>query len=139
MNNEQNVSTKTLAQIAASETLPPIFVGQVLYRNRLSRYAANEIQEVVVSKVGKKYFYLTGWEEKRYPINKVSLQYNNKIYSQSDFQLYRDKQEIFDRTEKSDLLNKLQKHFNSFANGSRNTLDQLRKAVDVLGLQMGKL
>jgi hypothetical protein len=113
--------------------LPAVFVGQVLYREKSRRNEPSEIVEVTVGKVGKKYFYLTGWEE-RYPISKETLKYEDKNYSQSCFQLHRDKQEILDRKEKSSLLDKLQKHFNWSGNGSRNTLEQLRQAVEVLGL-----
>jgi hypothetical protein len=133
MNNEQNAPTVPSAQIAASPVLPAVFVGQVLYREHSHRNTPTEIEEVVVSKIGKKYFYLTGWEE-RYPINKESLKYDDKIYSQNSFQLYRDKQEILDRKEKSKWLDALQKHFNWSGNGSRNTLEQLREAAKVLGL-----
>ena len=88
---------------------------------------------MTVGKVDEKYFYLTGWEE-RYPIDKETLKYTDKNYSQSNFQLYRDRQEILDRREKSKLYDLLQKHFNWSGNGSKNTLEQLRKAVEVLGL-----
>jgi hypothetical protein len=111
----------------------PISVGQVLYREKRIRNQPSEIEEVTVGKVGKKYFYLTGWQEK-YPINKETLEYKGNNYSHNNFQLYRDKQEILDRKEKSSLRNKLQKHFNWSGNGSGNTLEQLRKAAEILGI-----
>ena len=117
----------------AKPMLPAVFVGQVLFREKINRNAPSEIVEVTVGKVGEKYFYLTGWEE-RYPIDKETLKYTDKNYSQSNFQLYRDRQEILDRREKSKLYDLLQKHFNWSGNGSKNTLEQLRKAVEVLGL-----
>lgn len=117
----------------AKRVLPAVFVGQVLYREKSNRNAPSEIVEVTVGKVGKKYFYLTGLGE-RYPIDKETLKYTDKKYSQSNFQLYRDKQEILDRREKSKLLDVLQKHFNWSGNGSRNTLEQLRQVANILGL-----
>ena len=113
--------------------LPAVFVGQVLYREKSNRNAPSEIVEVTVGKVGKKYFYLTGWEE-RYPIDKETLKYTDKNYNQRNFQLYKDKQEILDRREKSKLFDVLQKHFNWSGNGSRNTLEQLREVANILGL-----
>jgi len=110
-----------------------VFVGQVLYREKSNRNAPSEIVEVTVGKVGKKYFYITGLEE-RYPIDKKTLKYSNKNYIQNNFQLYIDKQEIFDRIEKSKLLNALQKHFNWSGDGSRNTIEQLRQVANILGL-----
>ena len=117
----------------AKPMLPAVFVGQVLFREKINRNAPSEIVEVTVGKVGEKYFYLTGWEE-RYPIDKETLKYTDKNYSQSNFQLYRDKQHILDRREKSKLYDLLQKHFNWSGNGSKNSLEQLRKVVEVLGL-----
>jgi len=84
MNKEQNVNSLAIAK----PVLPAVFVGQVLYREKSYRDAPSDIVEVTVGKVGKKYFYLTGWEE-RYPVDKETLQYIDKNYSQSNFQLYR--------------------------------------------------
>ncbi len=133
MNNEQNVEGLNVSPAIAKPMLPAVFVGQVLFREKFNRNAPSEIVEVTVGKVGKKYFYLTGWEE-RYPIDKETLKYTDKNYSQSNFQLYRDKQDILDRREKSKLYDLLQKHFNWSGNGSKNSLEQLRKVVEVLGL-----
>ena len=131
--NTQNIQTNTDISNDGNTMLPAVFIGQVLFREKFNRNAPSEIVEVTVGKVGKKYFYLTGWEE-RYPIDKETLKYTDKNYIQSNFQLYRDKQEILDRREKSKLYDLLQKHFNWSGNGSKNTLEQLRKAVEVLGL-----
>ena len=113
--------------------LPAVFVGQVLYREKSTRNEPSEIVEVTVGKVGKKYFYLTGLEE-RYPVDKETLKYTDKNYSQSNFQLYRDKQEILDRKDKERLTDVLYKHFHWSGNKHKNTLEQLKKAVEVLGL-----
>ena len=136
-NEETKVQNSTEASNDGNTVLPAVFVGQVLFREKFNRNAPSEIVEVTVCKVGKKYFYLTGLEE-RYPIDKETLKYTDKNYSQSNFQLYRDKQEIFDRREKSKLYDLLQKHFNWSGNGSNNTLEQLRKAVEVLGLSLNE-
>ena len=131
--NTQNIQTNTDISNDGNTMLPAVFIGQVLFREKFNRNAPSEIVEVTVGKVGKKCFYLTGWEE-RYAIDKETLKYTDKNYIQSNFQLYRDKQEILDRREKSKLYDLLQKHFNWSGNGSKNTLEQLRKAVEVLGL-----
>ena len=137
-NEETKVQNSTEASNDGNTVLPAVFVGQVLFREKFNRRnAPSEIVEVTVGKVGKKYFYLTGWEE-RYPIDKETLKYIDKNYSQRNFQLYRDKQEILDRREKSKLYDLLQKHFNWSGNGSKNTLEQLRKAVEVLGLSLNE-
>src|SRR3990167_9013465 len=111
----------------------PIVAGRVLFRHKYKKNSPPEIEEVVVSKVGKKYFYLKGWEE-RYPIGKENLLYQSKEYSQNNFQLYRTRQEILDLLERSKLLEILCKHFQWSGNSVNITLDQLRSAVEVLGL-----
>lgn len=133
MDNEQNVEGLNVSPAITKPMLPAIFVGQVLYREKSIRNEPSEIVEVTVGKVGKKYFYLNGWEE-QYPVDKETLQYTDKNYSQSNFQLYRDKQEILDRREKERLTNILYKHFHWSGDKRKNTLEQLRKAVEVLGL-----
>lgn len=115
------------------QPVPDIFVGQVLYREIHNYNAPPEIKEVVVSKIGKKYFYITGWEE-RYPIDKETLKHEDKNYIRNSFQLYKDKQEIFDLREKKRLLEKLRKYFDWSGNGSTNTLEQLRQAAEILGV-----
>ena len=129
----KKTTTETFKHGIAKPMLPAVFVGQVLYREKSNRNAPSEIVEVTVGKVGKKYFYLTGWEE-RYTIDKETLKYTDKNYNQRNFQLYKDKQEILDRREKSKLFDVLQKHFNWSGNGSRNTLEQLREVANILGL-----
>lgn len=126
-------NSNSSAAMTANPLVPAVIVGQVLYRERFNRNSPTEIQEVTVSKIGKKYFYLKEWDD-RYPVNKETLKYEDKVYSQNNFQLYRDKQEILDRREKSKLIDALQKHFNWSGNGSRNSLEQLRKAAEILGL-----
>ena len=132
-NEETKVQNITEASNDGNTVLHAVFVGQVLFREKFNRNSHSEIVEVTVGKVGKKYFYITGFGE-RYPIDKETLKYTDKNYTQRNFQLYRDKQEILDRREKSKLYDLLQKHFNWSGNGSKNTLEQLRKAVEVLGL-----
>lgn len=117
----------------SSATVPDIFVGQVLYREKSIRNQPSEIREVTVGKVGKKYFYLTCMGEK-YPINIKTLEYIDKRYNQFNFKLYGSKQEILDIKETNVLFYKLQQHFSWVGNSRKNTLEQLRQAVEVLGL-----
>ena len=129
----KNTDKNNFNATIGNNVLPAVFVGQVLYREKSTRNEPSEIDEVTVGKVGKKYFYLTGWEEK-YPVDKETLEYTDKNYSQRNFQLYRDKQEILDRKEKERLTDVLYKHFLWSGNKHKNTLEQLKKAVEVLGL-----
>ena len=133
MTIKNKISEDNFNATIGNNVLPAVFVGQVLYRKKSTRNEPSEIVEVTVGKVGKKYFYLTGLEE-RYPVDKETLKYTDKNYSQSNFKLYRDKQEILDRKEKERLTDVLYKHFHWSGNKHKNTLEQLKKAVEVLGL-----
>jgi len=116
-------------------TPEPIFVGQVLYQEVGSKQYLSGIRKLTVESVGKKYFY-TKEAGSRYPIDKKTLFYQNKKYPQSTFLLYRDKQVILDRNERTLLINKLRVHFDFWKNNSdKNTLEQLRSAVAVLGIE----
>ena len=128
----QTDSLKDKTPTIGNTLLPAVFVGQVLFREKINRNAPSEIVEVTVGKVGEKYFYLTGWEE-RYPIDKETLKYTDKNYSQSNFQLYRDRQEILDRREKSKLYDLLQKHFNWSGNGMVIFIQKTFSRYDYLG------
>lgn len=110
-------------KIISSNTL---FVGQILYLDNKT-----EIKEVSVRSIGRKYFYLNGWEAS-YPIGKENLRYESKNYSQHNFQLYRTKQEILARKEKTKLIDRLRRHFDWSGTSSENTLEQLREAANVL-------
>lgn len=59
MNNKERP-----AAIEARPMLPAVFVGQVLYRERTSRYSEPEITEHTVTKIGRKYFEVTGLNDK---------------------------------------------------------------------------
>ena len=114
--------------------LPPtVFVGQVLFKEIQRRGDPSEIVEVTVGKIGRKYFYLKGHDE-RYPVDKETLLHTNKDYSQCNFKLYRSKQEILDKREKKRLVDVLRNHFHWSGNSDANTLEQLQKVVEVLGL-----
>lgn len=112
-----------------------IFVGQVLYRLEGSRITtrSGEIVEVTVGKVSRKYFYLEGWQSK-YPIDKKTLRYDDKMRIQYSFQLYRDKQELLDLIEKQSLLDLLSRHFSWEGSSKLNTLEQLRAVASILDL-----
>lgn len=120
--------------MSENKIIQTIVIGQKLYREDSRRNAPVEIVEETVSKVGKKYFYLTGWEE-RYPISKENLKYEDKNYTQNNFQLYASKEEILDRREKNRLVNLLKKHFSWSTSGADNTLEQLRQVVEILNIQ----
>ena len=73
---------------------PKIFVGQTLYREK-----RDNIEEVTVTKIGKKYFYLDIFGSGHYPINKHTLEYNDKNYYDCNFKVYINKQEILYKRE----------------------------------------
>jgi hypothetical protein len=117
-----------------TETQKPIVVGQTLYQEIFNRNAHNTIEEVVVGKVGKKYFYLTGWKE-RYPIDKKTLEYRSKEYTQSNFQLYRSKQDIIDEREHLGLVRLIESH-TRYGGHRRHSLSELRQVCEIFGISL---
>jgi len=102
--------------------LAPIFVGQILFREVSGRYTERHITEHTVTKIGKKYLECTDLIDK---ITVSNLIYENKVYCQDNYQMYRTKQEILDKNELNKLYRSIQKTFSD--HGHRLTLDQLRQ------------
>lgn len=115
--------------------LPGVFVGQKLYREVFFRTGPSEIKEYEVESIARKYFYLKELG-RHYPVDKKTLWYEDKNYSQSNFHLYVDKQSILDRREKERLKANLQRHFSWDGNSNKNTLEELREAAKVLRIEV---
>ena len=114
----------------AKPMLPAVFVGQVLFREVSSRYTDWHITEHKVTKIGKKYFECEGLRDK---ITIATLMHENKVYSQSNYQMYRTKQEILDKNELNKLYNNIQKTFSHYNHNKNFTLEQLRQVADIVG------
>lgn len=115
----------------STQTKSLISIGSKLYRPVHSRNQPTEIREYTVSKIGKKYLYVA--ENNRYQINKETLRFEDKVYSQSSFQLYTSKEEIEEKEELNWLYNKVQKHFSHYS-PRVTTLEQLRQIIEILGI-----
>jgi hypothetical protein len=105
------------------------YVGQKLYIDRGAK-----IEEVTISSIRRKYLYLDGYYD-RYPIDKETLTYKSKDYSNADFNLVKDKQEILDRKEKSNLLSLLRSCFDWNGKAKDLSLQDLRKIAEILKLE----
>jgi hypothetical protein len=105
------------------------YVGQKLYIDRGKR-----IEEVTISSIGKKYFYLERYF-KRNPIDKETLTYKSKDYSDANFTLVKDKQEILDRKEKSLLIGEIRNCFVWNGKGNNLSLEDLRKISEILKVE----
>jgi hypothetical protein len=113
-----------------------IKVGQKLYQEA-NGGLLNAYKEVEVLSVGKKYFYLKD-DRLKLPYCLEKLRYENKNYSQNNIQLYLHPQEIIDSKERNFLIKKLSNHFTWMSRGAENnTLEQLRKAAEALGIENG--
>jgi len=100
-------------------------VGQNLYT------IYNGIKACPIIKVGFKYLTvkLDYWEVKVDFTNLIE-----KVDYGSRKQFYLTEQEILDKAEKDDLIRKLHKHFDLWGKCRNNSLDELRKIVEILGL-----
>ena len=97
----------------------PVGVNNTRFKDSLS----NHIKESTISKIGRKYFYIEGREEKFDIIN-----LNHKSAHYYDLQGYLNKQDIYDDIEVRNLETKIKAKFNAFG-GSTLSLEQLR-AID---------
>lgn len=113
-------------------------VGQIIYSlnigNEVSKYSPQELTEVVVRKVGRKYFYAgrPDWPErmdKKYFISSWSQQNGGYMPTSA---LYETQQEWLDEKEKNDLFRMIRKdYFSTFREKDIN-LEKLRKIRDIL-------
>ena len=105
------------------------YVGQKLYIDKGKR-----IEEVTISSIRRKYLYLDGYYD-RYPIDKQTLTYKNKNYTNDSFTLVKDKQEILDKNEKSNLLRLLRVCFDWNGIAKDLSLEYLRKIAEILKVE----
>ncbi len=109
-----------------------IIVGQILY------FAEGDIiRSAEVKKIAKKYIYVQvvgGWSE--YQIDKNTLNYVSKNGHQYNKQFYRTEQEILDIQTKKELRQKICQHLGySYFKKVDYTLEQLRKVIEILGIE----
>jgi hypothetical protein len=106
-----------------------VFVGQILFREVITRYEKS-ITEHTVTKIGRKYLECTGLNEK---ITIENLKYEDKIYSQYNCQMYRSKQDILDKQEMNRLFLKIKYSFSGYSHNGKFTIEQLRHIDDIIG------
>jgi len=109
--------------------LPTVFVGQVLFREANRR--GEVITEHTVTKVGRKYFDCT---DIRHKITIETLRYENSVYSQFNFQMYRTMEEILDKNEEISLYSAIQKVFSAYHPSNKLSLAQLRNISGIIGI-----
>jgi hypothetical protein len=110
-----------------------ITVGQVLYKENTFKGEIT-IDEVTVAKVGKKYLYLEGYLG-RFPVDIETLEHINKEFSQSNFQLYTDKQQVLDKIERNALWSKVGRYLYGRDNFKEVSLEQLRQIAEILKIK----
>lgn len=106
-----------------------IIIGTKLYRQFTGRNSPTEIKEYTVSKIGNKYIRLEGAD---YGIDKQTLRYEDKMYSQHNFQLYKSKEEIEEMQEQRLLFAKIKKAFYDYSPPKNISLEQLRQINEIL-------
>ena len=86
----------------------------------------DHITETTIEKIGRKYFYVKGSDNK---FNIDNLRYEASF--QYDMQVYLNKQDIFDGVERSSIEKKLRGKFSQYVN-SGLTLEQLRAIDEII-------
>ncbi len=100
-----------------------IKIGQKLWSKGLAEYT--------VSKIGKKYFYVE--ENRNYRFDSKTLTHSVPGYSQSNFTLFTNKQDLLDEQERCELFNKIKSHLNS-SYSPKDSLTKLREIALILGI-----
>jgi len=106
-----------------------IKVGQTLYYEYLIK-GKKEIRELVVSKIGSKYFDCYKTMDR---FNLSDLRHEVKDYQQWNYQLYTSKQELLDEWEKEELSCKIKRYF-GFSSKNTLTIDQLKLIANIIDL-----
>lgn len=126
--NKPTNTTETA--IAGSLLLSPVFIGQQLFCFANSRGSISTRTEYVVSKIGKKYFYVE--ENERLKFDKETLQHIDNVYSQNNVQLYRTEQEIQDIKERKRLYDTVREYFSY---DRCKSLSMLREIMSIIERQ----
>lgn len=108
----------------------PIGVNNTRY---IKDSIVNHIQEYIVESIGKKYFYLKNLKGQKLD-KKFSLENLKDVipHYSSDWQVYTDKQQIFDEVEYDNLYSFIRSKFDSCTSKNVCTLEQLREIVSIL-------
>jgi hypothetical protein len=110
-----------------------LYVGQTLYKESKTDLTPNGIDEVVVRKVTNKYFYINKIVPK-VGINLETLTYTSIINNMNSFKLYTSVEDLLESREKKRLIGLIGKHFSWSGNASEFSVDQLKRIVEILGI-----
>lgn len=124
--NKTTHTTETA--IDANAKLLPVFIGQTLFCIPNSRGLASTRPEYVVSKIGKKYFYVEGND--RLKFDKETLKHTDNVYSQNNIQLYRSVQEIMDIRERERLYATIREYFSYYRGKSLSMLREIMAIIE---------
>ena len=105
-----------------------LIVGQTVYLNPYGR-GNREVQEGIISKIGKKYFEIEGFHRDRFFIDTMRHDGGKTGYGCS-WTVHLSKQEILDEAEQNQLREELRKAF--AWDGKKFTLEQLRKIKAII-------
>lgn len=104
-----------------------VTVGQKVWVESYSYWRKREYKEAVVSKVGRKYFYLEGREREKYDLTTLR-DVSDQGYSSI---VHLSLQDISDKEEHAALLECIKNEFHRHSS-RRYTLDQLRKIAEII-------
>ncbi len=117
-------------------------VGQVVYTKKINNNARylrdtkapieSYIEEVTIEKIGRKFFYITERKGVKFGVGHHDLLFNISDHCAS-WQVYINKQDIYDEVERTKLLTKIEKVFASrYGHNDKISLDQLRRISSII-------
>ncbi len=124
--------------MSTATTHEPVKVGDVLYREVHHRGNPSKIVPVTVTRIGRKYLYVTdefGRVDDDHSVDKMTL-YHRSDYVPVSFQLYRSREEIIYKHRRNKLWSELSKVFRAHGIPEHITLDQLTDIARILGIEL---
>lgn len=106
-------------------------IGKKVYIPVYERNSKPSIKEAVITKIGKKYFYLNN-DEKNHPVLIIDNTYHCKNYSQYNFTVYESEKEITDIWDLKFIAEKISKFFSWSGNYKHLTIDQLKEIERII-------
>jgi hypothetical protein len=101
--------------------------------NNAARYGDKELRELIIKKIGKKYFFVGGENQNNERFwTKFDIEELREVSNYSpDWELYFSKQEILDEQESNDISRDIRLKFGGYGKLDL-TLDQLRRIKEII-------
>lgn len=105
--------------------------GMIIFKDETRKDGVIRVKELEVENVARKYLHIKGEKTK---VEIETMRHEDEVYSQSSFQTYLTKQEIYDHHEFEAIRTSLRKMFDWGGGAVHCTIEQLREVAKILGI-----